>query len=271
MANHEQDGATAAEINDSGAVFECPICAFTGKTKSKIEKHMTCRDHDEEDSTFLCGDCPFQCMNRDQLLEHLETKHEKHICNTCNIACKSKTFLNKHILESHQSYKPCRDYATNTCDYKSGCRFRHIKLKKDEYICYTCGLRIQTLRDLMAHIKEIHGSQACTKFAKGQCDRGSRCLYSHSKTRGHKVNHSTPTERQGDVLEDEEEVFQESPKRSRRPYSQVAAANSSHQERVYNVSGGTQHQKVVEVTQAALTQMMPILVQKILESMQQTN
>ena len=106
MENHEQDGATAVQIYEGGAVFECPICAFTGKTKSKIEKHMTCHDNDEEDSTFLCEDCPFQCINRDQLLEHLETKHEKHICNTCNIACKSKTFLNKHILESHKSIGP---------------------------------------------------------------------------------------------------------------------------------------------------------------------
>ena len=34
MENHEQDGATAAQIDEGGAVFECPICAFTGKTKS---------------------------------------------------------------------------------------------------------------------------------------------------------------------------------------------------------------------------------------------
>ena len=127
----------------------------------------------------------------------------------------------------------------------------------------TCGLRIRTMRDLMAHIKKIHGSQACTKFAKGQCDRGSRCLYSHSKTRSHKVNHSTPTVSQGGVQEDENEVFQESPRRLKRPYSQMAGAGSSHQEPGHKVSGGTQHQKVVEVTQAALTQMMPMLESKL--------
>ena len=95
MNIHLTDGARAADPDQrctepEGAQFECPICGITRKTKSKIEKHMSCHDSDEEDSSFLCGDCSYQAMNRDQLLEHLENRHDKHICNSCNIECKSK-------------------------------------------------------------------------------------------------------------------------------------------------------------------------------------
>ena len=131
---------------------------------------MACHDNDEEDATFLCKDCSFQSMNRDQLIDHLETKHEKYICNTCNIACMSKNELSKHIVQNHKSHKPCRDFAANSCEYRSECRYKHIKVQKNEQICYTCGEKTQTIKDLMIHIKETHGSQSCTKFSRGQCD-----------------------------------------------------------------------------------------------------
>ena len=127
------------------------------------------------------------------------------------------------------------------------------------------------MKDLMVHIKEVHGSQSCTKFAKGQCDRGRRCWYSHSKHTSNNQNQSTPTARQGWVQEDEEEDFQESPRRPRRPYSQVAGAGSNHPEEVHKVSENTQHKNLIEATHAAQSQLMPTIVQKILESIKQTN
>ena len=144
-------------------------------------------------------------------------------------------------------------------------------MQRNEQICYTCGTRTNTIKDLEAHIKEIHGSQPCTKFANGRCDRGMRCWYNHSKHTPNNGNQPTPTATvsQGDVQEDEEEGFQESPRRSRRPYSQAAGAGSSHY--VHKVSRDTQHQNLLEATHAALTQLMPTLVQKILESIKQTN
>ena len=50
MNDHVPDGATASNSDQryqeqEEVEFECPICGFTGKTKSKIEKHMTCHDN----------------------------------------------------------------------------------------------------------------------------------------------------------------------------------------------------------------------------------
>ena len=143
---------------------------------------MTCQDKDEGDSSFLCGDCSFQAMNRYQLLEHLEKKHDKHTCNSCNIACNSNNALNKHIKDHHKSHTPCRDYVSNSCDYDSDCKYNHIKLQENEHICYTCGEQTFIIKDLMSHIKETLGSQPCTKYAKRQCNRKNRCWYTHGKS-----------------------------------------------------------------------------------------
>jgi hypothetical protein len=252
MENHKTDGATALQAEQEEALFECPICGYKAKSKSKIEKHMTCHDNDEEDSSFLCGDCSFQAMNRDQLIEHLETKHEKHICNTCNIACTSKHALNKHIIENHKSHKPCRDYATNSCDYESQqCRYRHIRLKENEHICYTCGVKTKALKDLMTHIKDIHGSQPCTRFAKGLCDRRSRCWYSHRKPTSGNVNISQPTPSpwQGD--------FQKVPPTS---HPQLPVQQMSEQ---------VQNQRITQATNNVLKVMMPTLMQQIIQALKQ--
>ena len=154
-------------------------------------------------------------------------------------------------MQNHKSHKPCRDFATNSCEYRSECRYKHIKLQKNEQICYTCGEKTQTIKDLMIHIKETHGSHSCTKFSRGQCDRGSRCWYKHEQISIGNGKQSTPNDRQ-----EEEDYFQESPRRPRRPYSQVVGAGNSQPKQVHQVSGDSQQQKIVEETHSALTQMM---------------
>ena len=136
-------------------------------------------------------------MNRDQLIEHLERTHRYLNCNKCNICFKSKQELNTHIIDHHKSHKPCRNYASGSCEYEEAeCRFKHIKLQENQQICYNCGVITQTVKDLMNHIKEIHGAQACTKFAAGNCDRKSQCWYSYVRIPATNINNSTPNSEQ---------------------------------------------------------------------------
>ena len=169
--------------------------------------------------------------------------------------------LNKHFWNiltylhiTHPDYKSARcihlvkknNFMKNTksCDYKSECKYRHIKLKHNQQICYTCGKRTQTIKELMAHIKDVHGSQPCTKYAKGQCDRGRKCWYNHRKTNIH-LNQSPPTAR----LEGFQKVISV-------PYPQI---------QVRKLSEEGQRQIVVQESQKKVTQMMPALVKQILE------
>ena len=86
------------------------------------------------------------------------------------------------------------------------------------------------------HIKEIHGSQPCRKFANNECRR-SRCWFEHTLD------------------------FQLAP--TRVLHSPVGKA----QRTVHQVWGGAQHQMIQQVTQQVLTQVMPSLVQQIMQSL----
>ena len=184
--NEEQNTQNKSESQwtiQGGQRIECPICGLTRNNKNQMEKHMKNHDDDEEDGMFTCTEeCQYQTMNRDQLIEHLERKHEIYTCSKCKKSCNGNKELNLHIIEKHMSHKPCRNYATDSCEYRSECNFKHIKLKQNEHICYNCGVKTSALKDLMAHIKEAHGSEPCRKYAEGKCDRNTRCWYSHSRS-----------------------------------------------------------------------------------------
>ena len=89
--------------------------------------------------------------------------------------------LNTHMKEDHKSHKPCDYFMEDRCDLDEECRFKHIKLKQGEQICYTCGLIFSSKKDLLNHIRELHGHTICHRFLKNQCTF-RRCLFSHRNT-----------------------------------------------------------------------------------------
>ena len=223
---------------------KCSICGKTRNTMHAMDKHM--KDHEEDDSSFSCGKCDFQSQTRNQLVEHLKKKHDLHTCTSCNVTCASKTELDTHILEhnrsnkyidNHASHKPCTYYATNECDYNDDeCRYNHIKLRKDQHICYTCGNIETSSKCLITHIRKEHGNQPCIKFAKNECRR-TQCWFSPNQ----------------DFLLPPPRVW----------HGPLEGAQMS----VHKVSEEAQHQIILQATQKILAQMTPILVEKIIESM----
>ena len=142
--------------------------------REPYEKH----DDDIDDGSFLCSVCPYQTISREQLLKHIAASHAKHTCNTCNITCNSKTELNTHIVNSHKSHKPCRNYATGSCEHENeDCKFKHVILQRGQYICYKWRKIFKTQTDLMDHIKTAHGKEACIKFQNGERQHGNRCIF----------------------------------------------------------------------------------------------
>ena len=217
--NHSDD---VGDINEhelntqEGTRRICTICGRTRNTKTQMDKHMKTHDHDkEDDSTFTCGICDFQSQTRDQLVNHLIRKHDIYTCNSCNVTRSTKNGMNTHIIENHKSHKPCINYPS--CEYDGECRYKHIKLKENEHICFKCGVIVTSVKDLMKHIKETHGSEPCNKFAQNNCARGSRCWFSHSR-----LQHNS---QKGAIVEDQ--GFHITP--TRRLYSSVVGAQTSHQ------------------------------------------
>ena len=91
-------------------------------------------------------------------------------------------------------------FATDSCEYDGECRYKPIKLKENEQICFKCGLVVTSVKNLREHIREIHGSEQCKLYAQNKCARGSSCWFSHSKhnnqyNMNHQDFHETPTMR----------------------------------------------------------------------------
>ena len=82
----------------------------------------------------------------------------------------------------HISYKPCRNFATNSCEYsEEECRYYHIIIKKGEYLCYKCGDKFNKQSILLNHIKNLH-NDPCLKHIEGKCTHGNRCIFNHEGT-----------------------------------------------------------------------------------------
>ena len=146
-------------------------------------------------------DCQFQCETKEQSQRHIETEHRAktnlqctvcnivfrnlenlsiHMNSTCQEKFKTKSDLDIHIIAEHKSYKPCRNFATDSCEYTK-CRYNHTVLKKGEHLCYKCGDIFNKKSVLLNHIKNIH-NDLCLKYLEGICTYGSRCVYIHTET-----------------------------------------------------------------------------------------
>ena len=133
----------------------CTICGLTRDTQSKMDRHME---------------------------NHIEGGDDTFSCKKCNVTFKSNDDLKKHNIDSHKSYKPCRNYATNNCQYEDECDFNHTTLQGDEQICYRCGKKFNKKHLLLTHIKNVYGDTPCRKFLENKCSYGSRCVFSHNVT-----------------------------------------------------------------------------------------
>ena len=186
----EEDGEEEEEADNGdwqlagrqGTRFKCPLCRYTRNTKSQIIKHI--KTHEVSDGPFICEICNYQSNNRDQVNEHISTVHENsenmtHDCRSCDSNFNSKTELNTHIIDQHKSHKPCRNFATNSCEYDI-CRFNHVILKEKERICFKCGDRMSNQALLIMHMKQAHISEPCKNFLANKCSFGTKCMFSHS-------------------------------------------------------------------------------------------
>ena len=114
--------------------------------------------------------------------------HEKRVeadsqykCKTCQQEFSNKNELNSHIIENHRSYKPCRHFATNTCEYNEECKYPHVVLQKGQQLCFKCGNEFTKKSVLLNHIKNYH-NDPCLKYLEGKCTYGDRCVYKHRDT-----------------------------------------------------------------------------------------
>ena len=119
-----------------------------------------------EEGDWLCDNCDFQTNNIVYMKKHLkETSHKSHLldttlveyeCSFCDITFDSKSDINTHNKEKHRTFRPCRNFITNSCEYDGDCFFLHYKFEEGKQICFQCGQTFVGKYELINHIKHTH-------------------------------------------------------------------------------------------------------------------
>ena len=185
------------------------------------------RDH-REDGDWLCEQCPHQTNSFLNLKKHMEVANhslqspteqtDEFNCNFCNMKLKSRQDLKKHKQENHKTFKPCRNFLVNACDFDSDCMFNHVTLKDTEQICFRCGEIFTSTTSLITHIKQDHGNIPCKNYSLNQCKFNSfTCIFSH--TSGN--NSSSPSEMSQNRSQSSHQVFPSPPVNLAPPVQQM--------------------------------------------------
>ena len=170
--------------------LQCSVCSLYFRDINHLSKHII-MTHNKE-ALINCNKCEEEFMSKTELDRHILENHftnhksnthnaedSAHICRNCDNYFETKRELDKHIIDYHKSHKPCRTFATNSCDYEE-CRYNHVILKDKERICYKCGKKVKTQVDLRLHMNEKHGDIVCKKFLENKCSFGTKCMFSHT-------------------------------------------------------------------------------------------
>ena len=93
---HIENHAKKEQLN-----FSCPKCAFTTKTKSKLNAHIG-HVHDKK-KLYSCQVCDYSCVKKHHLTDHVLAVHEKvekYKCLKCN-----KGFFSERNFDRHKTSK----------------------------------------------------------------------------------------------------------------------------------------------------------------------
>ena len=174
------------QVQRIGSRYKCLTCGVTRNTKNKIDRHM--REHEEDideciHSINKCDKCLDQSKTGNHVEKHIHERHESYrdsqiYCDMCNKPFRTKRELSHHMSADHKSYKPCDYFKEGKCDVDGECRYNHEILEPGQEICFKCGDKFNSKRDLRRHIEEIHGHEICHRYIQNKCTV-RRCLFSH--------------------------------------------------------------------------------------------
>ena len=105
-------------------------------------------------------------------------------CDQCNANLSDKNTLRKHILQSHKSFWPCRNYFApeSQCRYEKLCHFSHVAVAEGRQRCYKCGIEVISVTLLMEHRKTQH-KEKCKDALLNRCRFNQQsCYLNHTNT-----------------------------------------------------------------------------------------
>ena len=145
-------------IGTSGDVeeFACPCCNQSFDSALRLENHQYKEEH-----LFICSDCSVKFLTRDELDQHVASKHKTFpkpevvsFCSICNQPFYSQEEFNEHNNKMHPF----------ACPY-DGCTMRfstakelndHQKNKGHLFKCPHCSTKFFTADEVERHVARKH-------------------------------------------------------------------------------------------------------------------
>ncbi|RWS19217.1 zinc finger protein 782-like protein, partial [Leptotrombidium deliense] len=118
---------------DGATLCVCKVCDKTFANRNEVLRHITTMHNKEK--RFSCGLCFRKFTQRQNVYIHIETVHKntrKYRCYTCGNAYKTKSYLDRHEREVHQRFNrqtptPRRQTVPSGGEFPAGYHFPFIK------------------------------------------------------------------------------------------------------------------------------------------------
>ena len=175
-------------------IAKCSVCEWTSNRPYLLQGHML-----KHTGQYLCDVCDKRFKTRENLRDHEgvhKTVNDESVltCITCD-----KQFASEHSIKQHMQSKHSSD---NNQRLPVGHPQRYQKVNHPQNIaCVQCGEIFPTRRDVDDHMT-VHAEEnnrnkkdfvnpwkekTCRYYRNGNCFKGDRCAFKHSKMHEHKT------------------------------------------------------------------------------------
>ena len=145
-------------IGASGDVeeFACPCCNQSFDSALRLENHQYKEEH-----LFICSDCSVKFLTRDELDQHVASKHKtfpkpevKFFCSICNQPFNSQEAFNEHNNVLHPFACP---YDGCNMRFSTATELKDHQVSKDHlFKCPYCNLKFMTRNEVDQHVARKH-------------------------------------------------------------------------------------------------------------------
>lgn len=144
-----------ARVHEEDQTYKCRMCAFQCKWNREYYKHM--KDH-FGGPPYKCEDCDYTCDRIQFILSHRmrHTDERPFSCELCTFKSRTKGNLIVH-MRIHTGEKPYRCQHCGRCFAMKNTLDQHLATHRDDrpFLCDTCGFTTKYQSHLLSH-KRIH-------------------------------------------------------------------------------------------------------------------
>ena len=83
--------------------YRCSVCNKLFRTKTLFLKHKHC-EFERNFITFICESCDLIWREEEPFTQHMNRKHNNHLCKRCKLKVEGKDNLDEHFRTKHKAF-----------------------------------------------------------------------------------------------------------------------------------------------------------------------